>query len=401
MFNDAHGLDFDVFGEITKGPLVVNRFEDLTKPEHCGRLIIQDRDRPEHDVIELPFRSFSKHLIGALWNEKIAPESLGAYCKRVSGATHSSGGPASGQYDNYYASKNYGGLQLGSDDTAFSLSQYGLQALILQGTGAGQLQKAEMSVQSLVTSGPDCYFDLQRLFTNASGGDVTFKEAGVFLLDGADAAAASFMIARDLTGTITIANGQAKRVTYRIGISATDDKSFNRNIVMWMRHNFGKTTHTWYQTSGVLYTCANWWESLLCSTNGVQDCKAGEGISSYGLRVGTGNNVCTVSDNQVQTLINHGNGAGQLYYRPSTQVNGAYTPPTISGNDVYCVINRKFDNNSGSDITVKEYDLVTTLVGNPGTKYACLLRGRVNGGTGVVVPAGGSLKLNVKLKTSV
>jgi hypothetical protein len=401
MFNDAHGLDFDVFGEVTKGPFIVDRFEDFSKPQHCGKIIIQDRDRPEHDVIELPFKSFSKHLIGALWNIKIAPESSGNYCFWANGNNHAYGGPDLGKPNNLAAGVNYGGLQLGSVDTAFALTQYGLQGHILQGTGAGQLQKAAMSVGALTISSSNCYFDLERVFTNASGGDVTVEEVGTFFLDGwGDDTNQSFMISRDLTGTIVIANGTGKRVTYRMGISSSDNKSFSRNIAMWLRHNFGNTTHTWYQTSGALYTVANWWESLLCSSNGVQNCKAAAGVTAYGMRVGTGNNVCTASDYGVQTLINHGNGAGQLAYRASDQSNGAYTVPTISGSDVSCIINRKFDNNSGADILVKEYDLVTTLVGNPGTKYASLLRGRVNNGDGVTVPNGGSLKLNVKLKTS-
>jgi len=70
---------------------------------------------------------------------------------------------------------------------------------------------------------------------------------------------------------------------------------------------------------------------------------------AYGIVVGTGTNAVTISDYKLQSIIAHGNGAGQLYHQ-ATVVSGV----TVSGSDAYFTAQRTFNNNSGGLITVQE-----------------------------------------------
>ena len=81
---------------------------------------------------------------------------------------------------------------------------------------------------------------------------------------------------------------------------------------------------------------------------------AGAGVTTHGIVVGTGTDAVTISDYKLQTLIEHGNGAGQLSYGAVLFDN---TDVTVSGSACYYDIKRVLTNNSGGNITVTEVGL--------------------------------------------
>jgi hypothetical protein len=76
---------------------------------------------------------------------------------------------------------------------------------------------------------------------------------------------------------------------------------------------------------------------------------AGAGSNSAGIRVGTGDTAFDHEDYELDTIIDHGTGAGELEYGASTTVSPVYA----AGNITFS-IKRTFVNSSGSSIEVKE-----------------------------------------------
>jgi len=78
----------------------------------------------------------------------------------------------------------------------------------------------------------------------------------------------------------------------------------------------------------------------------------GAGNTNMGPVVGTGLNAVAMTDYELQTLITHGVGAGQLQYGAT-----AYTESVTVGASRYFTIARTFTNASGGNITVNEVGL--------------------------------------------
>ena len=120
----------------------------------------------------------------------------------------------------------------------------------------------------------------------------------------------------------------------------------------------------------------------------------------WGIVVGTGTNAESVEDYALQTLIAHGDGAGELYY----QAQDAYD----SGNTVYTsstktwanqIGPRLFNNNSGGAIGVNEVGLYaqdmtvgTTIVAGPYLIVRTKLAAQVD------VPDGGQLSAEYEIE---
>jgi len=96
------------------------------------------------------------------------------------------------------------------------------------------------------------------------------------------------------------------------------------------------------------------------------DVTAGTGSTLYGIVVGTGTTAVALDDYALETLIAHGNGAGQLSYS-TMSVDTSVTNIT---SQVYILISRTFTNNSGGDINVTEVGLYAKVQ----TYYACFDR---------------------------
>jgi len=119
------------------------------------------------------------------------------------------------------ANDNFGVL-VGTSDTAWAWTQYGLSGKISHGTGAGQLSYGETTVDSADDSGAPAKVYMQRSFDNNSGGDITVREIGWFLKAKDESLAAEyFMLARDVITATTVPNGGRLTVTYNILINPT------------------------------------------------------------------------------------------------------------------------------------------------------------------------------------
>ncbi len=86
---------------------------------------------------------------------------------------------------------------------------------------------------------------------------------------------------------------------------------------------------------------------------------AGTGVTTYGIRVGTGTNAVTISDYTLQTPIAEGSGAGQLLHSAVT-----FNSPSTSGSTRQFNVMRTLTNNSGNSITVKEIALYASFNSN-------------------------------------
>lgn len=142
-------------------------------------------------------------------------------------------------------------------------------------------------------------------------------------------------------------------------------------------------TYSIKDTTGVLRSVAN-------SANDL-DVDASAGVITRGIVVGTGTNAPTNTDYQLQTIIAHGSGAGQLAY--GGMGIGA---PGVSGLNVDMILTRTFSNTSPGAITVRE----TGLFAIAGTSwYFCLIRDLLS--PAQTVQPGQVLNLQYLIRTTV
>jgi len=120
--------------------------------------------------------------------------------------------------------------------------------------------------------------------------------------------------------------------------------------------------------------------------NGAYGYRGAAGDNSYGIQVGTGNNPESFENYCLQTLVSHGNGAGQLSYSAGEVPVESYDAPSKT----YTVQHMRFlNNNSGGDITIAEVGLVSR--GSGGTYKKLLSRDVLT--PAVVVTNTGQLKV--------
>jgi len=99
------------------------------------------------------------------------------------------------------------GLQVGTGTGAESINNTSLGTQIAHGSGSGQLQYGAMSYGAPSTTGTTTTFRFTRVFTNASGGSIGVEEIG--LVSNSGDFSKRYLWLRDLTGTITVNNGQS------------------------------------------------------------------------------------------------------------------------------------------------------------------------------------------------
>lgn len=104
------------------------------------------------------------------------------------------------------------GIVVGSDNTAESNTQYALGTKISDGTGAGELDYGAHTWIDAQVVGANVDLQVQRTFINNSGGNVTVEECGIYV----KSEGWFFMIIRDITGTVTVEDGQTLTVDYTL-----------------------------------------------------------------------------------------------------------------------------------------------------------------------------------------
>jgi hypothetical protein len=107
------------------------------------------------------------------------------------------------------------GIVIGTGTDAVTISDYALQTKIAHGSSTDQMQYGTQTFDASVTvSGSDCYFQMARVFTNASGGTITVKEAAIYTTNGGY----KFMLDRTLLDQ-AVTDGQTLTLQYKFQIS--------------------------------------------------------------------------------------------------------------------------------------------------------------------------------------
>jgi hypothetical protein len=124
-------------------------------------------------------------------------------------------------------------------------------------------------------------------------------------------------------------------------------------------------------------------------------CGAGDTDTSHGIIVGNSDTPNTINTYALGGKISHGSGSGQLLY-------GAMTVESVSnpsGNVLQFRLIRAFTNNSGSDVTVKEFGLLCRISTYNGDKSILLARDVLS--SPITIPDGYSLTLRYIVKITV
>jgi len=121
----------------------------------------------------------------------------------------------------------YGGVEYckaptiytGTSDTAFSVDQYQLVAVIGDGNGAGQLAHQSVSYQ-LAYDATEWTHTISRIFNNNSGDTIIIKEIGLsYSVNVFESGGVTAYLARDVLGSpVVVANGAQLTVTYEISM---------------------------------------------------------------------------------------------------------------------------------------------------------------------------------------
>ncbi len=74
------------------------------------------------------------------------------------------------------------GIVIGTSNTPVAISDYRMGALISQGLGAGQMDYMAQVINASVVSDPSCDFFMSRQMANNSGGLITVRESGIYVM---------------------------------------------------------------------------------------------------------------------------------------------------------------------------------------------------------------------------
>jgi hypothetical protein len=124
------------------------------------------------------------------------------------------------------------------------------------------------------------------------------------------------------------------------GNSAFADNDSNNSTSGTNNNQFINTSNSWVTTTSINLTL---------------DSPIG-GSGSYGIFgtvVGSGSTAVAPSDYALETLIDHGSGAGELNYGVQQGTVGV----TTVGTETYFILQRLFTNNSGSPIDINEFGI--------------------------------------------
>lgn len=124
------------------------------------------------------------------------------------------------------------------------------------------------------------------------------------------------------------------------------------------------------------------------------DADAGVGVTDYGIVAGTGTTPPNIDDYDLEPMIAHGSGAGQLSYGAMT-----FGLPTSDPTTSHFTLTRDFSNGSGGIVTVNEVGVrvranILRYNQSLGTGYFLIIRDVISGG--INVPNGQTLTVNYR-----
>ena len=124
------------------------------------------------------------------------------------------------------------GVMVGTGNTAPTINDHALETKIDDGVAAGEMQYGGVTYGLPTASATESHFTITRDFSNASGGDITVEEIGIYvkamaawIIQSNDRTSGApdliFMTIRDVVGGgITIPNGETLTVNYRLQATA-------------------------------------------------------------------------------------------------------------------------------------------------------------------------------------
>ena len=154
------------------------------KRELWYKAIVRDRNGKVLSQEEKKSRSFL-----GLWNKIIWTQMTGAsYPALMVTDINGSSWPLGVGTSGYNFRMNAGaedpsmGIVIGTSNTPVDVSDYRMGALIAQGLGAGQMDYMAMVINASVVADPNCDFFMSRQMANNSGGLITVRESGIYVM---------------------------------------------------------------------------------------------------------------------------------------------------------------------------------------------------------------------------
>lgn len=254
------------------------------------------------------------------------------------------------------------GMVIGSGDAVFSVNNIDLDGRISHGTSSGQMSYGVANFPEIGFANNIWTAIWTRTFTNNTAAAITVKECGMGHFSSFFTSTGRyFLFARDILDIpIDVHPTEVLEIQYRMrmSFSGLGSDNWTRNAWNWFFSSTVDCTGDGEGEFGHGYmSCKNMAGGVSSSDatpgNRSSGTTRGYARNEVGLRVGTGDNEFSVEDFDLDAIIAHGTGSGQLVY----DSNGRYAAISYSGKKWTATIHRELTNNSGADITVKEIGL--------------------------------------------
>lgn len=377
---------YDKYGNIK------SEFSTEHKPKIGDEIIINkyNGDNEKIDIVKMPFKSWNMNfipwMITVAYGQHLATNTEMSTYVALNDLT-----PSNWSYEIANFSFNAGddtrGIWVGTGSGAMtSISESNLKYKISDGIGTGQLLYSQTWTYPIYVNDVGGYsMQYKRMFTNNSGATITIGETGIFSIIHYQPSVTNLsftaMFARDATEydgnplSLVLADTQVAEINYYFSI---DSGSFlNKNFMSILNSATSGTLSLTKYPVPALITITS---TSLATSNYIGDIAASEGVSSYGVVVGTGTDAINMEHYSMSAQIIHGTGSGQLYHYAG-EIYGSVV--NYSDNTVWGAAQRNFSNYSDSAITVNEVALYG-YGGNSDTTR--LMWGRaLTGGVGVTL----------------
>ena len=155
------------------------------KRELWYKVTVRDRDGKTLSHEERKSRSFLN-----IWNRVVAAQLLALSFPGSQMVTDINGSPWPLGYGTHgwnfrmdgAANNQALGIVIGTSNTPVSISDYAMGSQITQGTGTGQMDHLTTVINASVVADPHCDFFVSRSFANNSGGLITVRESGIYIM---------------------------------------------------------------------------------------------------------------------------------------------------------------------------------------------------------------------------
>jgi hypothetical protein len=258
------------------------------------------------------------------------------------------------------------GIGVGSDFTAVSSSDNDL-------TWVTGLTYGNVIVGTPAIDGSTVKLDITREISNTSGSTKSLYESGL-IIGSESETDENILIARDLVD-VTLANNEKSTWTYSIVVDFNSTtggfvKNFLDSFIVDWTEVLADGHSQWSKRrfhQCVVHDSKIWIIGGYDSVNSFNDVwnnrkqlESSEDASedTYGIIVGTSDTAFSGTATDLTSKISHGTGSGELEYGafPDSVVT---VEPSITGNKTQMKLGRRFENNSGGSITIKEIGIMS------------------------------------------